>query len=361
MAIQQPTLLLDKNKCLANIQRMCAKARKHQLELRPHFKTHQSLEIGRWFKAEGIDKITVSSVSMAQYFADEWNDITIAFPVNILEINKINTLAERITVNLLVESEESISFLSQNLKYPVNIFIKIDVGAHRTGVHPENDTLISKIISIIEASSKLNFMGFLAHAGQTYQCRSREAIKAVHYNSLQIMTKLKSRYQNPQPHLIISLGDTPSCSVAEDFKGLDEMRPGNFVFYDLTQHRIGSSAIAQIALAMACPIVAIHKERCEIVVYGGAVHFSKDRLEGEPEGTIYGRVVEKAAGGWVDIIPGMYVKSLSQEHGIVVVPPDLIKQYRPGDYLLILPVHACLTVHAIKSYTTLEGNEISTL
>lgn len=63
----EPTLLLDKQKCLSNIAMMIEKARKNNIIFRPHFKTHQSHEVGRWFRSFGVDKITVSSVKMAEY------------------------------------------------------------------------------------------------------------------------------------------------------------------------------------------------------------------------------------------------------------------------------------------------------
>ena len=358
--ITKPTLILDKKKCRANISAMFSKSKRHNLEFRPHFKTHQSLEIGSWFKDVGVKKITVSSVSMAEYFSTQWNDITIAFPTNILEIEPINALAKKITLNLCIENEESISFLSEHLKFKVNIFLKIDVGYHRTGINPVNSNLINIILEKIDANPLLNFIGFLGHAGHTYKCRTHQAIKEEHSKSLNIMAKLKDEYRSRYPNLIISLGDTPSCSVADDFSGVDEIRPGNFVFYDLTQNLIGSNSIAQIAVALACPIVALHKERSEIVVYGGGVHFSKDRIE-DKEGLVFGRVVEKGNNTWGDLIPNTYVKSLSQEHGTISIPKGDIDNYKIGDYLMILPVHSCMAGNTMKSYTTFDGEVISRL
>lgn len=355
-----PTLFLDKSKCKENIQQMADKAKRHGVDFRPHFKTHQSLEIGNWFKDEGVKKITVSSVAMADYFSAEWEDITIAFPTNILEIDAINKIARKITLNLLVESVETMQFLSDNVQNALNIFIKMDVGYHRTGIAPENTLMIDQILQIIHQNPLISFKGFLGHAGHTYQCRTKECINKVHQESLVIMRQLKENYQSKYPFLIISLGDTPSCSVAEDFTGVDEIRPGNFVFYDLTQHQIGSNDLSQIAVAMACPVVAIHKERNEIIIYGGGVHFAKDRLE-DIEGIIYGRVVEKMENSWGEIIPGMYVKSLSQEHGTVAVPFGKIDDYKIGDILYILPVHSCMTANSMKSYRTLEGEWIGRL
>jgi len=77
--LTKPTLLLDVDKCKANIKKMAEKAMLNNIVFRPHFKTHQSHEIGQWFRDEGVSKITVSSVEMASYFAQKsWKDITIA-------------------------------------------------------------------------------------------------------------------------------------------------------------------------------------------------------------------------------------------------------------------------------------------
>ncbi len=358
--LTKPTLILDEKKCKENIYRMYSKAQKHGLHFRPHFKTHQSLEIGNWFKDIGVNQITVSSVTMAEYFSSDWNDITIAFPVNLREINAINELAEKVALNLVVESLESMMFLAGSLRTKAGIFLKIDVGYHRTGIDPVDVILIDSILSIIDDNPQLTFKGFLGHAGHTYQCRTVKAIKQVHEDSLGVMSKLKTTYIERYVDLIISLGDTPSCSVAEDFSGVDEIRPGNFVFYDLTQSVIGSCTASQIAVALACPVVAIHKGRSEIVVYGGGVHLSKERLHDE-EGVVFGRIVEEGKEGWGEVIPEMYVKSLSQEHGIIAVPDTHIDNYKIGDTIMILPVHSCMTANLMKSYRTIDGRLISRL
>ena len=356
--ITKPTLLLDEEKCGKNIKAMFLKAQQNRVSFRPHFKTHQSLEIGRWFKGLAVDKITVSSLKMAQYFSEEWNDITVAFPVNILEIATINQLAEKIHLNLLIESTNTIDFLKKNLKHKVGFFIKIDVGYHRAGILPTDIDMISNILAQAGEGDKLIFKGFLTHAGHAYTCRMPEEIIDVHKKSDEQLIILKERYKAKYPDFILSIGDTPTCSVVEDFSSIDEIRPGNFVFYDLSQYQIGSCTIDQIAVAMACPIVAIHETRNEIVIYGGGVHFSKERLEDEKYGTIYGKVVEKKGNIWGNLIPDMYLKSLSQEHGIVAVPKSKVSEYEIGDLLLILPVHSCMTGNLMKEYVTIDGRMI---
>ncbi|MFO7864478.1 MAG: alanine racemase, partial [Salinivirgaceae bacterium] len=173
--ITNPTLLLDEQKCKSNIRSMVHKTSENNVSFRPHFKTHQSREIGRWFKEQGVSQITVSSVSMAEYFASEWNDILIAFPVNILEIDDINKLARQINLSLLVENVEAVEFLKKNLEHSVGFYIKIDAGYHRTGVDVANYELIDHILQKAAESDKLRFIGFLTHAGHTYHAKSIEA------------------------------------------------------------------------------------------------------------------------------------------------------------------------------------------
>jgi D-serine deaminase-like pyridoxal phosphate-dependent protein len=360
--LTEPTLLLDKQKCLRNISSIVEKAKRNHVQIRPHFKTHQSHEVGRWFRDLGVQKITVSSLTMAAYFADDnWTDITVAIPVNVNEYERINQLAKQISLNLLVVSAEAVQLLGERVNHPVNVFIEIDNGYHRTGVLPTDFNTIDLILERIKNFPQLTFVGFLGHAGHSYKANGdKNKILQIHNESIACMQPLKQRYTVEYPNMILSTGDTPTCSVAEDFSGVDEIRPGNLVFYDVTQNYIGSCSLDQIAVAMACPVIAIYPERNEIVVHGGSVHFSKDSLTAE--GKIhFGKVVQLTDSGWSTEETGMFIKSLSQEHGIIHATTNQCEQIKVGDFMYILPVHSCLTADAMKSYLTLEGESISRL
>lgn len=355
--ITHPVLILDEAKCRENIRQMAQKAKVHGLRFRPHFKTHQSLEIGRWFQDMGVSGITVSSLEMAAYFASEWDDITVAFPVNLLEIGTINRLARKIRLQLLIESAEAVHFLGQHLKAAVGFFIKTDTGYHRTGIDSQNTAAIEAVIEAAARYPLLSFKGFLTHNGHTYKCRKPEDVEAIHRHSLKELVRLKSAYSAQYPNLIISLGDTPSCSICNDFDGIDEIRPGNFVFYDLTQVAIGSCQPGQIAVALACPVVALHPERDEMVIYGGGVHLSKDFLP-TPSGVSYGQLAHPTEKGWGAPVEGVWIKSLSQEHGIVHLPSALQSSYKVGDWVYVLPIHSCMTANLMKNFLSLSGNKI---
>jgi D-serine deaminase-like pyridoxal phosphate-dependent protein len=145
----------------------------------------------------------------------------------------------------------------------------------------------------------------------------------------------------------------------DDFSMVDEIRPGNFVFYDLTQIIIGSCISDQVAIALACPVVAVHPERNEILIYGGSVHFSKDSIRDKDGNEIHGVVVKDEGEGWGDIIKGAFVTKLSQEHGIVQAPENIIRQFKPGDIIKIIPAHSCITANLMKNYLTLSGRSVS--
>lgn len=359
LSLTGPTLLLDKRKCFNNIMTLVEKTRRNRVAFRPHFKTHQSHEVGRWFKNLGVNAITVSSMKMAGYFAEDgWNDITVAFPVNVHEKDLINTLAQKITLNLLVVSPQNIEWLAREILHPVNVLIEIDNGSHRSGVLAEDHRTIDAILLEIKKFQHLRFVGFLAHAGHSYKVTGgRQEILNIHKKSIGMLLSLKEKYSTEYPNLILSPGDTPTCSVADGFDGVDEIRPGNFVFYDYMQSLIGSCSLDQIAVAMACPVVAVYPERNEVVVHGGAVHFSKDFIALDDGNYCYGKVVYLTDDGWSTEETGMYLKALSQEHGIIHAKKA--EQLNIGDWLGILPVHSCLTADLMKSYLTLEGERIT--
>ncbi len=358
--IKRPTLLLDKQKCLSNIAFMVNKAREKNLVLRPHFKSHQSHTIGSWYRNAGTEKITVSSMVMANFFAtDGWDDIAVAFPFNIHEIEEANKLASSITLHLTVCSPETASFIANNITSPVNIYIKIDTGYHRTGLYPENTQVIDAILDVVNSSDKLKFTGFLVHSGETSKVRSREDVEKIHVDSLKKLSELRRRYENKWPGMIISTGDTPTAVLMEDFTGIDEIRPGKFVFFDLTQHYVGACSISGISIVMACPVVAKHPERKEIVIYGGAIHFSKDELILPDGKRVYGQVTELTDNGWSDKpVKGAYLCDLSQEHGIIRGSDEFFEKTVPGMILGIIPARACLSVNLMQGPVTTDNEKI---
>ncbi len=357
--IIRPTLVLDKEVCLRNINRMADKAAEYGLRFRPHFKTHQSALIGNWFKSFDVEHITVSSVRMAEYFANNgWNDITLAFPVNILEIEHINRLASKIKLNVLVENRTGIEVLLKKMHNPLGVYIKIDAGYHRTGIGTSKISTIHSLIEQISKNKKLLFKGFLSHTGNTYHARSVNEIFSRHFDALLKMNALKQKFIKSYPEIEISMGDTPSATLCTNFDGIDEIRPGNFVFYDLMQQNLGVCSFEDIAVKLVCPVVSKHVSRNEIVIYGGAAHLSKESITNINGKQMFGRILIVKDGKRILLDPLNYVSKLSQEHGILKVTQNQFNNFEVGDLVEIIPVHSCLTANLMGHYVTTKGEII---
>ena len=309
----------------------------------PHFKTHQSKEIGEIFRVKGVNEITVSSVKMAEYFvAHGWKNITIAFPINVLEVASINAMIEKgHGTTILLNHIESITSLDKSLTGTIKAFIEIDAGYGRSGVPSSDSFQVQEIALAVNDSKCIQLRGLYSHPGDSYECDSVEAIKDLWVGTKEKIINLKEQLFANDEDIIVRIGDAPGCSVVEDFNGVDEIGPGNFIFYDLVMNYLNVCDESDIAVALAVPVVAKSKERLEVIIHGGAVHLSKDHLFDANEQKFFGEMVVFTEDGWSPIIEGVKLKSVSQEHGILSVSEEIFDQIELGDVIGILPIHSC--------------------
>jgi len=360
--IQKPCLVVDEQTIRGNYIRMIKKALINNVQFRPHFKTHQSHTIGRWLKDEGCSKIAVSSFDMAVYFAsDGWNDITITTPVNLLQLDQINRLASEIHLNVVVDNMFSLRQLIKSASSSVRVFVKIDTGSGRCGLHHSMSEEIFAMCRFLEESSNPILEGLLIHSGHTYKADGKDEIVRIYEKDKRILTDLKASLNRFSSHdLVISIGDTPGCSLVEDFSWADEIRPGNFVFYDLFQWQAGSCSADEIACVMACPVIGVYPQRNEVVIYGGAVHFSKDSLLFN-DIEVFGLSAYPESNGELKINGQGKLIRLWQEHGLMSFTHEKIRLIKPGDIVFVFPVHSCLTLDAVRNVISSDGKEIQIL
>ena len=339
LKISRPTLLLDQDRVMQHIKRMKEKADRAGIRFRPHFKTHQSAQIGEWFQRIGVRTITVSSLDMAMYFAEHgWKDITVAFTANLPEQKALQSLSRKVALSLLVDSVELVRGLASILTSKARVWIDVDVGYHRTGIPWDDFQPILAVARGIGESKNLDFAGLLTHSGHTYHAKSVEEIRTLHNDSLLKLRAVRKRLldEGMRP-CEISIGDTPSCSVADSFAGADEIRPGCFVFYDLTMSQLGACRDEDIAVAVACPLVAKYDASNQAVIYGGAVHLSKEFLVGQKGRKIYGYAAFPDDTSWGRAERRAPVISLSQEHGLIEMNDSFLRKAKVGDLLVIFP------------------------
>lgn len=279
------------------------------------------------------------------------------------EIHKINELAQRVHLHLLVENEIAVAHLAEFLIAPMDIWIEVDAGYRRSGVPWDSDGLVT-LAQQVARCERMRLKGLLTHDGGTYAARSQGEIVEAYIRTAERLTAARRWLQNHGfDGLEISVDDTPACSVLDRFEGVDEIRPGNFVFYDWMQVEIGACTPEEVAVVVACPVVSIHPERNEIILYGGAVHLSKESVLQRNGRLTFGAVVLIDKDGWSAPLPDVWVRSLSQEHGVVHAEgaafAKLVRRIQVGDLLGVVPVHSCLTADLLKAYRTLEGEYLT--
>jgi D-serine deaminase-like pyridoxal phosphate-dependent protein len=351
--IDAPTLVVDEARVRTNIARMAAKAAASGVRFRPHFKTHRNRTVGRWFAEAGVTAITVSSLDMAEQFAAAgWDDITLAFLVNPRQLPRLGELAWRLAdrggaLGLVVDTPEAARAVRHVVGDTAPLWIKVDTGYGRSGVAWDDAPRLRAV------AGSAACVGLLAHAGHSYRT-ARDELPALWSETAR---RLAAAREVTGRELLLSVGDTPTSSVVDRFDGVDEVRPGNFVYHDLMQRALGACGDDDLAACVACPVVAVEPARGRVVLHGGAIHLSKESLPGP----VYG-LVGRFAGDGPRVLDAAPLTDLSQEHGIVATAPGrfapVLGDVRPGDLLPVWPVHACLVGEAARPARTLDGTPL---
>ena len=342
-----PKLLIHEPKVRANIQRMAGKAFAAGVKFRPHFKTHQSTVVGDWFREVGIEAITVSSPDMAlTFFRNGWRDITLAIPANPHAHGIYSEMAAEADLHLITDDVDVTRSLNERLTHPVQIWIEVDCGLHRSGIRWCDAEALKELARVIETCDKLQLRGLLAHHGRTYTAKSPQEVREIYAESVNLGQIARTRLQKEGfVEVDLSVGDTPGCSLA-DLGPVDEIRPGNFVYYDWMQVQLCSCEPDQVAAALACPILSVQAARGELIVHAGAAHLSRESLYDESKKLYWFGCVSELSeiDGWNLPLEHAWVKGLSQEHGVIASDNvEWLERKRVGDTLVIFPVHSCLT------------------
>lgn len=358
--ISTPSLLLDVERVRRNAARIREFAQANNVRLRPHIKTHKCVEVAR-IQTEGFDgAITVSTLEEARAFTKfGFSDITYAVPI---EPGKFEAAAlivrDGIRLSLLTDDLETAHALeSCAVKSDIrfDVFLKVDCGYHRCGVEPETREAI-EIPRAISNSDRLNFAGILTHAGHSYNVNTREEIVQIAERERDSMVGLKQRLNAEGIEVpTVSIGSTPSITHLDHLDGIDEIRPGNYIFFDAFQAMIGSCSFDDPALTVLASVVHRDTVRKKLVVDAGAIALSKDRGAVDVDPSCgYGRVID-LEGNNIDA----RIVSLSQEHGQVFFDADdQFHKFSVGDRLRIMPNHSCLTAAQHAHYNVVENGEI---
>jgi len=348
---ETPALLLHLDVVERNLAHMAERARRLGVSLRPHIKTHKSVELAKRQLAHGAGGLTVSTLFEAEAFARAgFTDLTWAFPLDPTHIPHVRRIAERATLRVLVDDLGTAKALSGT---GLHVWLKVDCGYHRAGVDPASQYAL-EVARELGAERGLTFDGILSHSGHAYRTRNKAEAAQVAEQERQVMVWFADLLRKDGlPVRGISVGSTPAMAAAEDLTGVTEARPGNYIFYDRTMVLIGCCAPTDVGVTVLASVVSHQPGASHFVVDAGALSLSKDlgptHLDVPP------------AMGEVRGHPYLTVASVSQEHGIIraAAPAAIEGKFKVGDQLEIVPNHSCLTMAHFDEYAVVNGGEVT--
>lgn len=362
--LRTPALILDSGILRRNLAAMSERIAGLGLDLRPHMKTSKCAEIAKLATAGHSGGICVSTVAEAVYFARHgFKDITYAFGIAPDKIEALAALVhDGVDVSLLLDDAgvaRAVAERAAALDTRFDVLVEIDSGMHRAGIDANAPALL-EIGRILEEAPAVRLGGVLSHGGQSYDCRGAAECRIVAEEERLAVATASSRLRDaglPCPR--VAPGSTPTAVHAQSAEGITEMRPGNYMFFDLHQLGIGACGVQDIAVSVLAQVVGHNRGHNRILIDAGALALSKDNgAQDQIPDSGYGWVFDRLGQARIG---DLRVTALSQEHGTIESDGPLPFDHLPiGARVRVLPSHSCLTAAAYGRYNLVDGGAIVT-
>jgi len=333
--ISTPALIVDVAKVQQNIDRWQQHATQHGVALRPHIKTHKTLEIARMQRASGARGITSAKLSEAEVFIDNgFDDIFIAYPI-IGEDKAAHAAALARHCMLIVGVDSVVGIMqlqaaAQTAGSVIHIRVELDTGLNRCGAQSAQ---IAELCEIVHHSSHLQLDGIFTYRGAWFAGANGRTATALGHEEAQIMVDMATQLRAlGLPIQSVSVGSTPTGMACATVPGITEIRPGTYVFGDDMQLRNGACQRDDVALHILCTVISRPSKTTATVdagskTFAGDVNYEKMGLTGFATG--------------VDV-PVSLVR-MSEEHGVLQIPETL--DLPIGSRIALRPIHVCTTVN----------------
>jgi D-serine deaminase-like pyridoxal phosphate-dependent protein len=346
--VETPALVIDLDRVDANITTMAALAREAGVRVRPHTKTHKMPEIARLQLAAGSAGITCAKLGEAEVMAAAGiDDILLAYPLYGREkLARLDRLRDRARVLVSIDSLEvarGLNELGVATGQPVEIYVEVDTGLHRTGTPPGDPTV--HLVTRLAQMKGLHVVGLMSHAGHVYGAgdeRERTRLVDAEVDDLRRTRDLCTEAGVSLRE--ISVGSTPSVRQELRQAGVTEVRPGTYVFNDTTMiaHDVATPATCA---AMVIATVVSRPAPDRFVLDAGS-----KCLTTEGVGT----------SGWIQVAgrDDLTMNFVSEEHGVGAIDLSQGGSLAIGDKVLLIPHHICPVINLFDSVITVRGETV---
>ena len=324
-----------------NIDGMQRFAGEHHLDVRPHVKTHKCVEVGRRQVEAGAVGITAGNVGEAEVFAAAgFEDIFLAYPVwpSGTKGTRIRRLAQTTRMRVGVDNVAAIDALAEAMGDEpdrLQVVVEVDCGARRSGAPPA----AAGDLALAARKRGLIPVGVYTYPG--HGCFGPESRELAAQDQHDALTTAVRRFGDVGITAdVVSAGSTPTVAFSTS-SVITEIRPGEYVFCDLDNTRLGACTEDQIALFVAATVVSDWVPD-QVILDVGTKALGR---EGSPERGYGGIAGQKAV-----------LARLNEYHGFGAVPAG---ETRPsvGTVVPVVPNHVCPVVNSFEELivTDTEG------
>ena len=330
-----PALVIDLPTVQRNLRRMSGYTWAHGIGLRPHTKTHKSLQMAQMQLDAGAVGLTTAKVGEAEVMSRQGRDILIAYPA----IDRASMQPHR-RAGAIDDDSRGDGFIKRNRgdrrcgagrRVKSRRLVDIDVGFHRTGVQSAADSWRWQEIS---RRPSLRLDGIFFYPGHVWspanqQADELQAIDAILAEAIELWKK------SGLEAAIVSGGSTPTAYQSHLIPSQTEIRPGTYIYNDMNTFRAGFCKLEDIAASIVCTIVSTTVPE-KTVIDAGTKTLTSDRNVKFPD-TGFGYVVES---------PDDKIVRLSEEHGEVDAGREA-HRLELGQRVRIIPNHICPCVNLL--------------
>jgi D-serine deaminase-like pyridoxal phosphate-dependent protein len=349
-ALNTPVLVIELDRLGRNIAAMQGKAEAHGVSLRPHAKTHKSVDIARLQIGAGAVGVCCAKIGEAEVVVDAGVvGVLITSPVAApAAIERLAALAARAERLMAVVDDPRVaraidSALAQRAAM-LDVVIDIDPGIRRTGVaSPEAAVELARTIA---ECRQLRLRGVQFYCGMQQHIAEfaarRAAIEERTAYLRNVIAALADAGFTPE---IVTGSGTGTHAIDLDLGVFTELQAGSYVFMD-TQYLDcdldGSGAPPfETALAVDSRVVSANHAGL-VTIDAGFKSLSTDG--GAP------RVAQGAPAEAMFAFMG-------DEHGALIAP-DIGKRLRPGDAVILVVPHCDPTVNLYDNYHVIQDGTL---
>lgn len=346
--LETPALLVDLDVMERNLQRAAEYARSHRLRLRPHTKTHKIAALGRRQLDSGAVGLTVAKVGEAEVMLGaEPPDMLVAYPIiGRRKLERLMEVARRTELTVSLDSREAASELADAARaagLTVNVLAEMDAGMGRVGVQPGAELL--ELGCAIDTMAGLRLRGIAFYPGHI-RGNDERARRALSELSATVAAAVEDFRRAGLATEVVSGGSTPTLFHSHEVAGMNEIRPGTYIFNDRNTVACGACERRDCAVVILVTVVSTAR-RNGLIIDGGSKTFSSDLLLPAGERT-FGEILEA---------PQARFFQMNEEHGYIDLGDSGVR-FKVGDRLRILPNHVCTAMNLHEVVYGIRGEHV---